>query len=332
MHKLFRLALIGFFLLAGCLPGAIPTFPPTLAPLTTATPFHPPTRIPPPSDTPTASPTPAPLLPDFGTIVVIVFENKEISTVIGNSDMPYFNSLAGAYTLLAQHFAPTHPSLPNYLALIGGDTFGIDSNCEKCFVDAPSLPDLIEASGRSWKTYQEDMPSPCFLGSTLKYAQKHNPFIYFDPIRLVAARCEQSIVPLTQLSADLQAGALPNFFFITPNLCNSAHDCSIAAADAWLQPWMESLLPALDASGRPYLIILTWDEGQGDHGCCGLPTPAGGRIATVLVSPQVRRGFQDVTPYTHYSILKTIAAAWGLPYLGHAADQNAALILAPFQP
>jgi len=332
MPKLLRMALMGTFLLAGCLPGAIPTFPPTLAPLMTATPFLPPTWLPPATEPPTASPTPAPLLPNFGTIIEIVFENKEISTVIGNSEMPYFNSLAADYTLLVQHFAPTHPSLPNYLALIGGDTFGITSNCEKCFVDAPSLPDLIEASGRSWKTYQEDMPSACFTGSTLNYAQKHNPFIYFDSVRLNNVRCERSIVPLTQLSADLEAGSLPNFVFITPNLCNSAHDCSISYADAWLQPWMERLLPVLDAAGRPYLIILTWDEGQGDHGCCGLPTPAGGRIATVLVSPQVRRGFQDVTPYTHYSILKTIASAWGLPFLGHAVDGNTALILAPFQP
>lgn len=309
-----------------------PVFPPTLSALETATPFHPPTSSPVPSRTPTASPTPAPLLPNFEHIVVIVFENKEIGTVMGNSDMAYFNSLALSYTLLAQHFAPTHPSLPNYLALIGGDTFGVTSNCENCFVAAPSLPDLLESSGRTWKTYQEDMPRPCFIGSTLMYAQKHNPFIYFDAIRLDPARCERSIVPLDDLDSDLNAGALPNFIFITPNLCNDAHDCDLPVADAWLQGWMGRLLPALDSSGKPYLIILTWDEGQGDHSCCGLPTSAGGRIATVLVSPQVRRGFQDVTPYTHYSILKTIAEAWGLPYLGHAADDSAALILAPFQP
>jgi acid phosphatase len=319
-------------LLQACGRPPAPAFPPTLPPLETGTPFHPPTASPAPSATATASPTPAAILPDFQHVIVIVFENKEIGTVIGNSDMGYFNSLAASYTLLAQHFAPAHPSLPNYLALIGGDTFGVTSNCEDCFVAAPSLPDLIEASGRTWRAYQEDMPRPCFLGSTLKYAQKHNPFIYFDSIRLDSARCERSIVPLDQLAGDLDAGALPNFVFITPNLCNDAHDCGLPVADAWLQGWMERLVPALDSTGKPYLIILTWDEGQGDHSCCGLPASAGGRIATVLVSPQVRRAFQDVTPYTHYSILKTIAEAWGLPSLGHAADENTALILLPFQP
>ena len=332
MSNPFRAALLAGALLAACSPSAAPVFPPTLPPLSTATAFHPPTAIPVPSTVPTGSPTPVRILPDFGTIVVIVFENKEISTVIGNPDMPFFNSLARSYTLLAQHFTPAHPSLPNYLALIGGDTFGVHSNCEDCFVNAVSLPDLLEASGRTWKSYQEDMPSPCFTGSTLKYAQKHNPFIYFDPIRLDAARCERSIVPLTQLAADLQAGELPDFIFITPNLCNDAHDCALPVADAWLQDWMGRLMPALDARNEPYLIILTWDEGQGDHSCCGLPASAGGRIATVLVSRQVKRGYQDVTPYSHYSVLKTIAEAWGLPYLGHAADPDTALILAPFQP
>jgi hypothetical protein len=87
----------------------------------------------------------------------------------------------------------------------------------------------------------------------------------------------------------------------------------------------------LEADGSNYLIVLTWDEGQGDHSCCGLPEKAGGRIAVVLISPLVKKNFEDVSPYTHYSLLKTIANAWSLPYLGHAAEDNHRLILAPFQ-
>lgn len=251
--------------------------------------------------------------------------------MIGNSDMPYYNRLAQEYTLLTQYYAIRHPSLPNYIALIGGDTFGITRDCTDCFVDAPSLPDLIEANGRTWKTYQEDMPGPCYLGSASPYAQKHNPFVYFDPIRLNQERCERSVVPLTQLSADIQAGALPNYMFISPNLCNDAHDCSLAVADNWLSGTLGPLLPALDASGQPYLVVLTFDEGQGDHSCCGLPEDGGGRVSVVLLSPQVKNGFQDDTPYTHYSLLKTISESWGLDYLGHAADDNNALITAPWK-
>ncbi len=315
-------------LLSACaLLPAVPTATPT--PTATSTPT--PTATPSPSPTVTPSPTPRPLVPNFEHIVIIVFENKEFERVIDSESMPVFNRLARDYTLLTQHYAVTHPSLPNYLAMIGGDTFGIDRNCENCFINAPSLPDLIEASGRTWKTYQEDMPRPCFVGSWGNYAQKHNPFMYFDSIRLDAARCERSVRPLTDLPADLAAGALPNFVFITPNLCNSAHDCHRSIADEWLAALMSPLMDYFSAHSQSFLVILTWDEGTSAASCCGLPEKAGGRIATVLISPQVKNGFEDDTPYTLYSLLKTIAEAWGLPTLGHAADENNALIVKPWK-
>jgi acid phosphatase len=263
--------------------------------------------------------------------VIIIFENKEFDSVIGNPKMPYFNILANSYTLLAKHYATTHPSLPNYLSLIGGYTFDIDSNCTDCFINAPSLPDLIEQSGRTWKTYQDDMPEPCFVGSTQRYVQRHNPFIYFDSIRLNETRCKQSIVPLTQMDADILSDSLPNFIFITPDICYSAHDCGLDLADTFINQIMDKLVPALDSSGEPYLVILTWDEGEGKDSCCGLPESAGGQIATVLISPQAKNGFQDHTFYSHYSILKTISEAWGLPYLGHAANEETNLITAPWK-
>ena len=245
--------------------------------------------------------------------------------------MPNYNKLASEYTLLTQYYAVTHPSLPNYIALMGGDTFGITSNCKDCFIDAPSLPDLIEATGRTWKTYQEDMPKPCFVGDTLSYVQKHNPFIYFDRIRLDAARCERSVVPLTALQSDIETDTLPNFLFIKPNICNDSHDCTLDISDAWLTNLLGTLVPALDATGESYLLVMMFEEGQGNHSCCGLPLEAGGRVPVVLYSPLVKNGFEDSMPYTHYSLLKTISAAWGLPYLGHAADDSNVLITAPWK-
>jgi hypothetical protein len=328
-HQLFTILLAG-----SCLYACSPSVSATPRPSTTvpADPSATPSLRAAPTVTSTVTPTP--LVPDFAHIVIVVFENKEYGSVIGNARMSYFNTLAKSYTLLTQYYAVTHPSLPNYIAMIGGDTFGIDFDCNSCPipVDKKSLPDLIEASGRTWKTYQEDMPSPCFSGAEKgNYAMKHNPFIYFMLIRLDTARCTRSIVPLTQLSSDISAGTLPNFIFITPNMCNDAHDCGLSTADAWLQNMMNQLMPPLDQSGKPYLIVLTWDEGQGDHSCCGLPDSAGGRIATILVSPQAKNGFQDSTPYSHYSLLKTIETAWGLPALGHSADAQASLISAPWK-
>ena len=311
-------------------PAPLPTIPPpaptvTLFPTPASTPTQTPTTV------PSSTATPKPLVPNFEHIAIVMFENKEFGSVIGNSLMPNYNKLASEYTLLTQYYAVTHPSLPNYIALMGGDTFGITSNCKDCFIDAPSLPDLIEATGRTWKTYQEDMPKPCFVGDTLSYVQKHNPFIYFDRIRLDTVRCERSVVPLTALQTDIEADTLPNFLFIKPNICNDSHDCTLDISDAWLTNLLGTLVPALDATGESYLLVMLFEEGQGIHSCCGLPLLAGGRVPVVLYSPLVKNGFEDPTPYTHYSLLKTISAAWGLPYLGHAAEDNNVLITAPWK-
>lgn len=287
-----------------------------------------------PISTVTSTPTDRPQVPAFTHIVIIMLENKDFGEVINDPKMPIFNKLAQNYTLLTQYYAIGHPSLPNYIALIGGDTFGITTDCTDCNINAPSLPDLIEASGRTWKTYQQDMPSPCYSESSFKnYVKRHNPFIYFDPIRLDQTRCEKNIVPLTMLQTDADAGQLPNFMFISPNICNDAHDCNLDYADEELTDELNTLVPALDKTAEPYLIVLNWDEGNANTttSCCGLPEQAGGRIAVVLISPQVKNGFQDDTPYTHYSLLKTIAEAWSLPYLGHAADDNNVLIIAPWK-
>jgi hypothetical protein len=152
MKKSFRLIFLASFLISACqLTRATPTLElSTVIPLPTAT------WTPIPPELPVDTATPVPLVPNFSHIVVIIFENKEYGTVVGSPLMPYFNLLAGSFTLLNQHYATTHPSLPNYISLIGGDTFGITDNCEfaNCSINAPSLPDLIEESGRTWKTYQ----------------------------------------------------------------------------------------------------------------------------------------------------------------------------------
>jgi phosphatidylinositol-3-phosphatase len=320
-----------FVLLAACATSAPPSIASPVPSATSTLTVVPPTATLSPTALPTATTTPRSPVPNFQHVAIIMFENKEFGSVIGNSLMPNYNRLAREYTLLTQYYAIRHPSLPNYIALMGGDTFGIDTNCNDCFINAPSLPDLIEASGRTWKTYQEDMPEPCFMGSTLLYAQKHNPFVYFDPIRLNPERCIRSVVPLTQLQADIAANSLPNFMFIKPNICNDSHDCSLDISDAWLTNLLGILIPALDAAGQSYFVAMLFEEGQGSHTCCGLPEPGGGRVPVVIYSPQVKNGFEDPTPYTHYSLLKTISEAWGLQYLGHAAEENHALIIAPWK-
>ncbi len=332
-------------MLAACTAGSETNLPATVAPSKTPFPTVTSTALPSLTITPVPSITPIPTatlrppVPNFKHIIVIFFENHEFDSVIGNRAMPNFNQYADGNTLLTQYYAITHPSLPNYLAVFGGDTFGISSDCEKCFISATNLADQIEASGRTWKAYFQDMPSPCFTGDTATYVQKHNPFMYFDSIRLDEARCNRSIVPFPQLETDLEAGALPDFVYIMPNSCVSTDDdfsnpdCNLNLADWWLGGVMGTLQDYLNprSASEPYLIVLTWDEGQGSHSCCGLPAQAGGRVATVMISPLAKSGFQDATPYTHYSLLKTIKSAWGLPFLGHAADEQNVLITAAWK-
>ncbi len=302
-------------------PAATPAQPSPVPTLVTAT----------PATAPAAGTAPAAKVPVFSHVMLIVLENHEYGGVIGNStQVPVFNQLAGENTLLTHYYAVSHPSLPNYIALVSGDTQGITTDCTNCFVSATNLADLLNKANLTWKTYQEDMPSPCFVGNAGTYAQKHNPFIYFNDVRTDAELCQANVVPLTQLDTDLANGVLPNFSFIMPNLCNSAHDCGLDVSDRWLGAMITKLTSAKSYDANS-LIIVTFDEGQGSHSCCGLPKSAGGQVATLLISPLAKAGFQDPTPYSHYSILKTLAAAWGIPELGHAADPETNAIVAPWK-
>jgi hypothetical protein len=281
---------------------------------------------------PSGAPSPTSGIPNFDQIVLIMVENRDYKNVIGaSSQMPLLNTLAQQNVLLSNYFSVTHPSLPNYIALVSGSTQGITSDCNDCFVNQPNLADLIEASGRTWKSYLESMPSPCFIGDAKPYAQKHNPFLYFDSIRLNATRCNQSIVPLTTLDSDLANNQLPNFSFIMPNLCNSGHDCSPATADKWVTD-MVAKLQTSPALGKNSLIIIAFDEGntKSTASCCGMASPAGGQVAGVLISPTAIAGFNDTSAYSHFSLLKTILTAWNLPALGQTSRDSTQPIEAPW--
>ena len=116
-----------------------------------------------------------------------------------------------------------------------------------------------------------------------------------------------------------------------PNLCNSAHDCDLDVADEWLSKVLDQLMES-PALGDNYLIFISFEEGNKDQSsCCGMPDEAGGRVAAFLISPQAQKGYQEETPLSHYSLLKTILGSWGLGDLGHTADPETLAITAPWQ-
>lgn len=245
-------------------------------------------------------------IPDFEHVIVVVFENKEAG-MLGSRNAPTFNLYGRSYARITQSYGVTHPSLPNYLALVSGSTWGIKTNCIACSVNAGSLADTIEASGRLWKTYAEGLPRPGFLGGFRgRYTKKHNPFAYFRPIAAKPERA-QRLVPLRELATDLAANDLPDFALIVPDLCHSMHDCPVSVGDAWLRRTIGPLLELPRSA-----IFITFDEG-------GTHVHGGGHIMTLAVGTAVRAGarFRPVT--NHYGLLRTIEQAWALPKLGRSA-------------
>ena len=265
---------------------------------------------------------PANAVPAFSHVFTIVLENEEYETIIGNKQAPYFNSLVSTYALATQYYAITHPSLPNYLALTGGDTFGLSDDCTTCFQHASNLADQIEASGRTWKAYMESMPSPCYAGNSPDglYVQKHNPFLYYDDIRLNTRRCSSHVVPFTQLATDVADNHLPNYVWITPNMCNDMHECALASGDSWLSQVVPGILRST-AFTQGGVLFITFDEGKTKAGCCS--NAAGGQVATLVISPHIKKGWRSNKPETHYSLLRTIEGMWRLPPLGNAGQSEA---------
>jgi len=259
--------------------------------------------------------------PQLDHIFTIVMENHNYASILGNTaQAPYTNSLINEYSAAANYAGVAHPSLPNYLALTGGSTFGVTTDCTDCFVTATSIADRITASGRTWKSYEESMPTPCFVGDAYPYAQKHDPFIYFNDIR-TSAECN-NIVPFGALASDLaSASTTPNYAFITPNLCNDTHDCPVATGDHWLSQNVPAILQSPAFTQQKSVLFITYDEDEN----------GANQVLTLVITNSavnVPTGYRSGVAYNHYSLLKTVEWAWGLAPL--TANDAAAAAMADF--
>lgn len=254
------------------------------------------------------APHPSPATPGSSGIqhvVVIVLENKAASEILGAAEAGYFNQLAAEYSLAANYQAIMHPSLPNYLALTSGTNAGITSDCKprSCTAEVRSIADEITQSGRTWKMYAESMPEPCVARDHGAYAVKHNPFMYYPSVTGDKTSCADHVVPFDRLDQDLQsATSLPDYAFISPNMCHDTHDCSINTGDDWLSREVPRILGSPAFTTQNSLLVVTWDEGSDDDN----------RVATVFAGPAARKGFKSHAAYSHYSLLHTIEDMWGL--------------------
>jgi phospholipase C len=316
--------------------------------------------------------------PSVGHVFVINLENKGYEETFGpSSPAPYLSrELRGQGQLLSQYYGTAHNSLPNYIAQVSGQgpskqTQG-DCQVYSDFVaggtvapqqavgdgcvypsSVQTVADQLQAKGRTWRGYMEDMGTPCrhpqlnAADDTQKarvgdqYAARHNPFVYFHSI-IDSPSCIANDVDLKQLTTDLQTDSTtPNLSYITPNLCNDAHDSpcvdgrtgGLAAADEWLKVWVPRIT-ASPAYKKDGMLVITFDEADtgtpdGAAACCGEgPGPntalpgiygmGGGRTGALVLSPFVAPGSSNDTAYNHYSLLRTVEDTFGLSPLGYA--------------
>jgi len=250
-------------------------------------------------------------------VAVLVLENRSYDEVIGNPQAPYLNGLARRYALATDYFAIGHPSLPNYIALIGGSTYEIRSDCNGCDVEARSLVGQLDAAGLSWKAYFEDLTSNRRPGpETTAYTPHYNPFVYYEGIRS-SALGRSRVVDFDELRSDLRRSTLPRFSWIAPGVRHDGHSSSLRAADRFASRLVPQILRALGPKG---VLFVTWDEGaRRDWSGIG-GTRGGGRVALIAAGGDARRGTTTSTPANHYALLHTVETSLDLPSLGHAAD------------
>ena len=243
--------------------------------------------------------------PTFSHVILVVEENHSYSEVIGNSAMPYLNSLASQYGLGTQYFANGHPSMPNYLMLTTGQMETFDDNFSGTISDDNVVRELVNA-GKSWKAYEESIPSAGYLGGDVTpYVRRHNPFSYLSDVQNDPSQAA-NIVPFFQFASDLSSNTLPQFSFISPDVNDDAHSGTLAAADSWLQSNLAPLL-ASSTFQNSGLLIITFDESEDtdlDHG--------GGHVATVVISSKSKMKYQSQTEYQHQSTLRLVLAASGV--------------------
>lgn len=241
-------------------------------------------------------------VPAANHVFVIVEENHSYSSVIGNSSMPYLNSLASKYGLATQYYANTHPSIGNYFMLTTGEIVTNDDHFTRTITVDNIVRHLLKA-GKSWTAYAEDLPEVGYTGgNTGQYVKRHNPLAYFSDVANSSVQ-RLNLVPLSQLATDLRNNAVPSLAFIVPNLINDAHNGSLAQADAWLSNNVPKIL-ASSAFTDNGLLVIVFDESYGSDKAYG-----GGHIPTVIVGPKVKSGYKSTVHYAHQNLLKTVLLA-----------------------
>jgi hypothetical protein len=250
-------------------------------------------------------------------VLVVIEENHSYMQM--KAGMPFLASLSATYGYASHWTALAHPSLPNYLAIAGGTTFGIrdddpPGDHASDVGSAPSVFDQALAAGKTAGTYAESMSASCQTENSAgpsagksRYAVRHNPWVYFSNGR---AGCLAHDRDLTPFADDAAHNALPNVGFLIPNLDHDAHDGTLAAADSWLQQQLTPVLHSTDFTSGKLVVVVTADEDD-KH--------SGNTVLTSVLTPRVHHKVVS-SPLTHYSLTRYIAEVLGVKPLQNGAS------------
>jgi hypothetical protein len=290
---------------------------------------------------PASATSAASAFPQYNHVFLLIDENHGANTILGNPAAPEINALANDYGLATSYTGVADPSEPNYVAMLGGSAFGINSDDPYFFpghtVSAPNLMSQMEQAGLSWKGYFQDMPYAGYRGycypakcngipdSDTEYVAKHNGIVNFANMQTPAEFAKQE--PLQQLSTDLASGNVPNLSYIVPDECHDMHGAppwcvdsgkSGDVSDTWLVAQGDAFVgrtvnqitsSPVWASGNN-AIVVTFDEANVKTG----------KVATVVVTNHGPRAVKDNTSYNHYSLLASLQQTFGLGCLQNSCS------------
>ena len=259
-----------------------------------------------PEKSPGAGPVSAEASNNFDQLVVVLMENHDLPDIYGPA--PYMTQLADQYAL-SQHWASlTNPSQPNYIGLIGGSLFGVSGDGNHPNLNHPTIVDIMENTGKTWKAFAEDAGgSGC--GLSPPRGEDHFPFLSYTTITGNSARCA-NLLPGSSNEVISAFNAGTNFIWLTPNDCNNMHSCSVSVGDNYIHGWVPTLLSAM--SGKKAALILMYDEGYRSP-----PLIYMGFSGTAA-----KTAYKSTVAYNHYSFIKLLEDVWGGGNLGQG-DVNA---------
>jgi hypothetical protein len=187
------------------------------------------------------------------------------------------------------------------------------------------------------------------------YAVKHNPFPYVAEVQNDPAQFAKQ-VPLEQLFSDLGTKNVPALSYIVPDQCRDMHglgnilapcggvndtdDNDVKRGDDETYWLVNGILGSSGWRQGRNVIFVVFDEGNGPLTCnynpdtqtdvvpgtllpgpdCYAKSNFNDPVVMIAITNFGKFGVQDPTFYSHYSLLRTIEAGFGLPYLGHAGD------------